>query len=271
MKTRLGILGLGHLAQAIVKGLQAKGAEDFSFTATVRSADKAASLSKKFGFACHSDNQKLVKESDWLLLAVKPAQAKDILKALAQDFRKDQVIVSICASLTTQQLREWAGPTPKIVRTLPNTPSQVGEGMTALYAAEGLSGEQTQVCESIFRAVGRTAWLSSEDLMDAVTAVSGSGPAYVYKLVSFIAQAAQAQGVPALLANELAAQTFLGAAKMLLETGEDPDKLAQAVATPGGCTIEGLKSLESSHVKKELGQMFDAIHRRAVSLRSDTL
>jgi pyrroline-5-carboxylate reductase len=172
----------------------------------------------------------------------------------------------VCASITTAQLAEWSGGKCAIVRTMPNTPALVGEGMTVLAAGPRASGEHLASAERIFCSVGRTS-VVEEYLMDGVTGLSGCGPAYVYMIIESLSEAGVKVGLPRKTSTLLAAQTLLGAAKMVLERGEHPAELKDEVTTPAGCTIDGLMALEEGKLRVTLIKAVVAAAKRSRKLR----
>ncbi|MCM2323079.1 MAG: pyrroline-5-carboxylate reductase [Oligoflexia bacterium] len=268
MSMKLGIIGLGKMGEAIAAGLRRseKGAKGWVLAGTTYSKASATEASKRLGIPCHTDNRKLVAESDILLLCVKPHQAESVLRAVAGQFRSDQLLVSICASITTAQLKEWSGGKPHIVRSMPNTPCLIGEGMTVLSAAPGVDEARLEHAKNIFSPLGKTA-VVEESLMDGVTGLSGCGPAYVYLIVEALSEAGVKVGLPRKVATLLAAQTLAGSARMVLERGEHPAALKDEVTTPAGCTIDGLMALEEGKLRVTLIKAVLAASKRSKTLR----
>jgi len=268
---RIGILGIGKMGEAIVKGLQSRHGGAQAIQATTRSSESAVEAKRKLGISCHTDSAKLVAESDVLLLCVKPHQGEALLSSLASGtpgFRKGQLLISICASLTTEQLSRWTGGKIAVIRAMPNTPCLVGEGMTVFSPGKAISAEQLKLAQAIFGTIGQTA-VVEESLMDGVTGLSGCGPAYIYLIIEALSEAGVKVGLPRKVATQLAAQTLLGSAKMVLERGEHPAALKDEVTTPAGCTIDGLMALEEGKLRVTLIKAVLAATKRSKSLRGE--
>lgn len=266
--TRIGILGLGKMGEALVKGLQQSShAKEFGFQATTRSKESATEAARRLKIECHADNAKLVKDAQVVVLCVKPHQAEQVLRASKADFRKDQLLISVCASITTAQIAEWSGGKAAVVRSMPNTPCLIGQGMTVFCAGPGASASHLALTEKIFGTVGRAIALE-ESLMDGATGLSGCGPAYVYLVIEALSEAGVKVGLPRATATLLAAQTLAGSAKMVLERGEHPAALKDEVTTPAGCTIDGLMALEEGKLRVTLIKAVLAASKRSRSLRT---
>ena len=251
----MGIIGMGKMGEAIAHGLanstQRKGSRDFSIMGSTKTPESARLASKRLGIKVATDNRVIVEGAKVLLLCVKPHQAKTVLQEVSDLLRSDQLIISIVASLSTQQISEWSGSRAPVIRAMPNTPCLIGEGMTVLTAGGGVKPAQIVVAEKIFGPLGRTA-VVEESLMDGVTGLSGCGPAYVYLIIEALSEAGVKVGLPRNTATLLAAQTLSGAAKMVLQRGEHPAALKDEVTTPGGCTIDGLMALEEGKLRATL-------------------
>ena len=252
MATKIGVLGIGKMGEALVRGIQRSAeAKKYSLMASIRSKDAATEISKRLGIECVIDNKKLVESTQVVILCVKPHQAQAVLEPLARLFTTKHLIISICASLTTEQISKWSGKKAAIVRAMPNTPSLIGEGMTAFCPGIGATAEHLTLTSKIFSTVGQAVSLE-ESLMDGVTGLSGCGPAYIYLVIEALSEAGVKVGLPRKTATLLAAQTLVGAAKMVLERGEHPAALKDEVTTPAGCTIDGLMALEEGGLRVTL-------------------
>lgn len=263
---RIGIIGLGQMGDAIVKGIQNSSAKKMEIRGTTHSKDSAAKAAKALKIKVDTDNAGLVEKSDVVILCVKPHQAEKILREIAPKFKKSQTLISICASLTTQQLTEWTKNKPQVIRAMPNTPCLIGAGMTVLSAAPGTKRSQIEFAEQIFKSIGQTATVE-ESLMDGVTGLSGCGPAYIYLIIEALSEAGVKVGLPRELATLLAAQTMLGSAKMVLDRDVHPAALKDEVTTPAGCTIDGLMALEEGALRVTLIKGVLAAARRSEKLR----
>lgn len=264
---KIGIIGMGKMGEAAARGLKrTSGARKFFIQGSTRRKESAEEASRASGIPCHTDNRALVSESEVILLCVKPYQAEKVLNECRDLFTPQHLLVSIAASITTEQLREWAGDQPSLVRAMPNTPCLIGDGMTVLCGAAGTSPQKLEAAEGIFSPLGRTA-IVEEHLMDGVTGLSGCGPAYVYLIIEALSEAGVKVGLPRKTATLLAAQTLAGAAKMVLERGDHPAALKDEVTTPAGCTIDGLMALEEGKLRVTLIKAVLAAAKRSKSLR----
>jgi len=198
-----------------------------------------------------TDNLKAVSQSDLILLGVKPLQVPGLIEEIRPALTKSKTLISFAASVKTRSIEDAAGMEIAVIRAMPNTPSALGAGAAALCRGRFVSAEQMELAERIFETVGRTVTVD-EKHMDAVTGLSGSGPAYIYIIIEAMAEAGVKVGLPRDIATQLAAQTAFGAAKMVLETGYHPAMLKDAVTTPAGCTIDGILELEEGGLRVTL-------------------
>jgi pyrroline-5-carboxylate reductase len=264
---KIGIIGLGKMGEALVRGLQDKGdPKDFSIQATTRSKESASEATRRLSVNTHTENASLLSSAEVLILCVKPHQAKAVLKELSGKFKPSHLIITICASVTTDQVVEWSGGKPAVIRAMPNTPCLVGEGMTVLAPGAGAKPSHLKIAQEIFQTVGRTA-VVEESLMDGVTGLSGCGPAYIYLVIEALSEAGVKVGLPRDVSTLLASQTILGSAKMVLSRGEHPAALKDEVTTPAGCTIDGLMALEEGKLRVTLIKAVLAAAKRSKKLR----
>jgi pyrroline-5-carboxylate reductase len=263
---KLAVVGAGKMGGTLVRALLDAGlVVPADVTATTRHAATAAEAAARLGVAVGTDNRAAVRDAGLVLLAVKPQALHEVLAEVRDVLAPGQLVVSIVASATTGFIEERLnGPQP-VVRAMPNTPSLVGAGMTALSGGRHAGPEDLARAEALFAAVGRTLVLD-EKHMDAVTALSASGPAFVYVVLESLAEGGVKVGLPRSTATVLAAQAVLGAAKMVLETGEHPALLKDAVTTPAGCTIDGLLRLEEGGLRVTLIKAVVESTRRAGQL-----
>lgn len=267
---KIGILGLGKMGEALVEGIRRTGeSKHLQVQATTRSSQSAADAKSRLKVNCHTDNPKLAGESEVLILCVKPHQAQGVLEQVAPKLTQKHLVISICASITTQQLAEWSGGKAAVIRAMPNTPCLIGDGMTVFASGRGADAKHLQVAEKIFGSLGKTA-VVDEPLMDGVTGLSGCGPAYVYLMIESLSEAGVKVGLPRETATLLAAQTLAGAARMVLERGEHPAALKDEVTTPAGCTIDGLMALEEGKLRVTLIKAVLAATKRSKSLRGSS-
>lgn len=263
---KIAFIGGGAMGEAIIKGLlTAKLAEENAITVSDPSPSRREYLNKQYGINAVEENSVAVKAADIIVLAVKPQMADAALNdEMVKAIPAEATIVSIMGSVDLAKLHKLI-PKHAIIRVMPNTPLAVGAGMTAIAPDENAKREMIEVTKAIFGACGEVVEVQ-ESAMEAVTAVSGCGPGYVFMLIDALADAGVNAGLPRNLAIQLAAQTFAGAGKMAVETGLHPAQLRDQVTSPGGTTIAGIHALESHGVR---GAMFDAV--MAVLERSEKL
>ncbi len=246
---RIGFIGSGAMARALAGGLLSSGVS----ADRIRAADPAAASREEFqrevGVGVQPDNGALVAESDVVVIAVKPGVVRAVLDDLSGHSDLDRPLwISIAAGIPLATLREGLPGRARIVRAMPNTPALVGAGATAYCANAATSEEDREIARALFESVG-TAWHApAESMLDAVTGLSGSGPAYVFLVLEALADAGVRMGLPRDAAHQLACQTVLGATRLALETGSHPAALKEQVTSPGGTTIAGLEQLEAGGV-----------------------
>lgn len=250
----IAILGCGTMGKAILGGLQNSGlAEDFEIIVTARRADVARELAETFGVRATTNNAEAVADADVVLLCFKPQAVAGVLANPAlQMALEGHLVVSIAAGVTISQLQDLA-PGCSVVRAMPNTPCVIGEGMTVLSPGPLVNEAQLDVARRIFESVGRCTVLEEKHL-DAVTGLSGSGPAFACVMLESLADGGVMMGLPRDVAVLLAAQTMQGAARLVLATGEHPAALRDRVTTPAGCTIAGLFKMEEGRVRSTLAR-----------------
>jgi pyrroline-5-carboxylate reductase len=218
-----------------------------------------------FGVRTSSQIDAEIKQSDVVVLAVKPQQMREVMAQLLPHI-STQLILSIAAGIRMTDLQRWLGGHDAIVRTMPNTPALIGMGITGMVAGLGVSPRQRECAEAIMRAVGETVWLEQEALIDPVTAVSGSGPAYVFYFIEAMQQAAQEMGLTPEQGRELAIATFTGAAQLAAQSPDPVSVLRERVTSKGGTTYAALASMESSGVKDAIGRAMKAAAARGKEL-----
>ncbi len=262
----IAFIGGGNMGRSLIGGLIADGYP----AAKLRVADpdfhKLKRLTARFGIEVSANNRPSVSGAEVVVLAVKPQIMKTVAMELAGSIASHTLVISIAAGVRTSALQHWLGSTTPIVRAMPNTPALVSSGATALYAADKVTPAQREVAESILRAVGLTLWVHDENLLDAVTAVSGSGPAYFFRLMEALEQAAEAQGLTPEQARILVVQTAFGAAKMALESGKDPGDLRAQVTSPGGTTERALRVLDEHGIERMIAEAVALATLRAAEL-----
>ncbi len=249
---RVAILGAGKMGGILLRSLLDQGLLSRDKTcATVQHPERAQSLSKDFNIPVTTNNLDAVKGADVILIGLKPQQVKAVLEEVRPNVHNKQLFVSVAASVPTSYMEKaLAGQVP-VIRAMPNTPSMIGCGMTAICKGAYADDTHVALAKALFDTVGRTV-LVDEKHMDAVTGMSASGPAYIYIILESLAEAGVKVGLSRELATLLAAQTTMGAARVVLETGIHPAQLKDAVTTPAGCTIDGILELEEGKLRVTL-------------------
>src|SRR6201996_6758368 len=249
---RIAVLGAGKMGGILLQAFLRSGlftAEQIA--ATVAHEVRAEALSKQFGLAVTTDNRRAVEGADIVLLAVKPTQVVQLVREVSPSLKSGVFLLSIAASVKTTAIEEAAEGLTPVIRAMPTTPAMLGAGITALCRGRFVADEQLALAEKIFATVGRTV-VVDEKHMDAVTGLSGSGPAFLFIILESLAEAGVNVGLPREIATQLAAQTAYGAAKMVLETGSHPALLKDEVTTPAGCTVDGILELEEGGLRVTL-------------------
>ena len=249
---RVAVLGAGKMGGILLKAfLEKKLLAPKLTTATVQHEERANALAKKLGIPVGTNNRAAVKKADVVLVCVKPQAVQGVLEEIRSSARPEQLVISVAASVPTSQIESALGSQIPVVRAMPNTPCVIGQGMTALCKGNHAAAPHLEIASELFRVVGRTV-VVDEKHMDAVTGLSASGPAYIYIILESLAEAGVKVGLPRDVATLLAAQTALGAAGVVLETGDHPALLKDAVTTPAGCTIDGILELEEGKLRVTL-------------------
>ncbi len=265
-KIRWGFIGAGKMATALVHGMLRAGiANADSISASDPLAAARIALGAETGIAVFESNHDVVKQSEVLVLAVKPQSMSQVLAELRPVVTSEHLVVSIAAGITIASITHGLFPDSRVVRVMPNTPALVGEGVSAFALGRAVRPEDGALVERFLGSVGKTVCVA-ESLLDAVTGLSGSGPAFVYLMIEALSDGGVRAGLPREVASLLAAQTVLGAAKMVLETGLHPGVLKDQVASPGGTTIAGLHALEQGGVRGSLIEAVVAATRRSAEL-----
>lgn len=260
-----GFLGGGNMAAALIGGLGRSDPQPRRLLVTETDPDRRDWIRAHLPDVEQVEGPALMAQADIVVLAVKPQQLRAALAELPPP-APGQLIVSIAAGARAEDISRWLGGHRAVVRAMPNTPALVGAGITGLYALPGVSEAQRRQADLVLRAAGATVWVEDEGLMDAVTAISGSGPAYVFYLMEALEAAALDLGLPAPLARDLSLQTFRGAAALALVDDTPPATLRARVTSKGGTTEQGIRVLEAGQVKAILGEAARAAAARSREL-----
>lgn len=266
MKDRVGFCGGGNMAEALVRGLlHSKVKSPDQVEVSDVKAERLAHLAKAHGVKTTQDNHALVRACEVVVLSVKPQVVDKVLGAIGADITPDHLVISVAAGVPIAALEARLPPNTRVIRTMPNTPATALAGATAIAAGTHATEEDVATARALFEATGRVVVLD-ESLLDAVTGLSGSGPAYVMLIIEALADGGVKVGLHRDTALLLAAQTVYGSAKLLLETGEHPGRLKDMVTSPGGTAIAGLHTLESGALRKTLIDAVEAATKRAGEL-----
>lgn len=261
----LCFIGGGNMARSLIGGLRQRGTPAESIRVAEPLPSARDGLQREFGVATFADNAEAAEGADCIVLAVKPQVMRAVCQSLPPSTAAS-LLISIAAGITSAQLDNWLGGQRRIVRSMPNTPALVGTGATGLVANAACTASDKQLAEHILSAVGIVVWIDSESQMDAVTALSGSGPAYGFLLAEAMQAAAQRQGLGAEAARQLTYQTLLGAAVMLGSSSEPADQLRARVTSPGGTTQAAIETLQAGGFEALVDQAIAAATRRGAEL-----
>ncbi len=262
---KIAFIGGGNMAQALIGGLAGKLTAAANIHVVDVMPDTLSALVQRFGVTTAAAPSDALSSADVIVLAVKPQQMREVV-ASVKPYVKSQLLLSIAAGIRAADLSRWLGGHQAIVRTMPNTPALVGKGITGAVAMAGVSEVQKQTADAILRAVGETVWIADEVQIDAVTAISGSGPAYVFYFIEAMQQAAVELGLTAEQGRQLAQATFAGAAELAIRSDEPVALLRERVTSKGGTTYAALTSMEASGVKAALVKALHAAADRGKEL-----
>jgi pyrroline-5-carboxylate reductase len=267
---KIGFIGAGNMAFSLIGGLLSSGGNKELIWISDKDSDKKNSVAKGFSINSCTDNQSLASLVDIIVLAVKPQALKQVCEEISSSLAANKpLIISIAAGINTDSLAKWLAVEQlplSIVRCMPNTPALVQSGATALYAVEQVSAQQKTSAESIMRAVGVTVWLEQEQLMDAVTAISGSGPAYYFQFIEIMERSAVNMGLDSEVAHLLAVQTAFGASKMALESEDSPETLRKKVTSAGGTTEKALQIFAAGGIEQLIIDATEGAKQRSIEL-----
>jgi pyrroline-5-carboxylate reductase len=269
MTISLGVIGGGNMAQAIIAGIQ-RSQSGLVRTMVAEPHPETRTMLSNLGIHTVASASEVMPTSDFLMLAVKPQVMSSVCQDIAADLRSDQRIISIAAGITIASIRRALGDvTNPIIRVMPNTPVCVGEGMSALATDQPIEAADRRVASELFDACGRTVWLDNEDMIDSVTAISGSGPAYFFLMIESMVRSAIRLGVPPETARTLVTQTAKGASAMVETSDVGPDVLRQRVTSPGGTTAAALKVFEDDDYGDLIDRAMIAARNQAGALSKD--
>ena len=266
---RIAFIGGGNMANALIGGLAGKLTPGANIHVVDPNPDALQRLRQQFGTATAAAIDDAVAASDVVVLAVKPQQMREVATQLRAQLRPQtgkQLVLSIAAGIRAADLSRWLGGHDAIVRTMPNTPALIGKGITGMTAMAGVSPQQREAADAIMRAVGATVWLDDEALIDPVTAVSGSGPAYVFYFIEAMQQAAEDMGLTAEQGTQLAIATFVGASQLAAQSSEPVSVLRERVTSKGGTTYAALTSMDAGGVKQAIVKALKAAAARGREL-----
>ncbi|MDF3014418.1 MAG: pyrroline-5-carboxylate reductase [Cellvibrio sp.] len=264
--SRIAFIGAGNMAKAIISGLLAEGYPDAQISAAGPRMETLNKVAQEFGIAVSTDNAATAARADVVVLAVKPQMLKEVALALRASLTHKPLIISIAAGITTASIANWLGENQSIVRCMPNTPSQLRVGASGVYANKFVSDAQKSTASAILGAVGIVQWLDDETLLNPVTAVSGSGPAYFFLLMEAMIDAGVELGLTRECAAELTVQTALGAAMLARESEYDVAELRRRVTSPKGTTEQAILSFEQDNLRASVLKAMQACSNRAVEL-----
>lgn len=263
---KITFVGAGNMASSIIGGLVKQGYQPDSLCASARTAAKLEALANRFGIRVQQDNIAAVRDADVVVLSVKPQVMKEVCLEVRPHLSPSTLIISIAAGIRCASLSQWLGEERHLVRCMPNTPAQVQMGASGLFAAEGVTADEKATAERILAAVGTVAWVADEDLLHAVTAVSGSGPAYFFLFLEAMTQAAVQQGLDPVTARQLAVQTAAGAARLAQSDDTDLVELRRRVTSPGGTTEKAIAAFEQHHLRQTVDIAMQACANRSREL-----
>ena len=262
---RIAFIGAGNMATSLIGGLLAQGIPASHIRASDPGAEQRAKIAAEHGIALFADNAEAILDADVIVLATKPQVLKDVCLALAPSLQDGQLLVSIAAGISCASLGNWLGARP-IVRCMPNTPALLRQGVSGLYANAEVNPTQRELAEQLLAAVGMALWLENEQQIDAVTAVSGSGPAYFFLLIEAMTAAGEQLGLPKAIAAQLTLQTALGAAHMAVASDVDAAELRRRVTSPNGTTEAAIKTFQAGGFAELVEQALSAAAKRSAEL-----
>ena len=262
---KIAFIGCGNMARSLIGGLIANHLSAEQIVASDPDSNQRQSISTQFGIVTVADNSDAIKNADVVVLAVKPQLMHEVTTVIA-DSITDKLVISIAAGVRLKSTMAWLGEKTSIVRVMPNTPALIQAGAAALYANENVSDKQKNIAEAMMRSVGTAIWLEDEDQMDAITALSGSGPAYFFYIMEAMEKGAMKMGLNREEARLLTIETALGAAKMAMLSGSDPAVLRKQVTSPGGTTEQALSVFKENKLDQIIVEAMEAAQKRSIEL-----
>ncbi len=264
---KISFIGGGNMASSLIGGLIADGYNPHDISVVDINQQQLDNLKSRFGIKVFNDGNLAVQDAEIVVFSVKPQAFKMVAQALAGDITASKaLVISVAAGIRTGDIGRWLGKDCPIVRAMPNTPALVQCSASALFANEQVNDKQKDAAESILRATGLALWIEEESLMDAVTALSGSGPAYFFRIMESLVKAGQSLGLSQEQARLLTLQTALGAAKLAMESNEDISELREGVTSPGGTTEQGLNVMNENNIDDTIHKVIRAAHQRSIEL-----
>jgi pyrroline-5-carboxylate reductase len=267
---KVGFIGAGNMAEALIKGLiSSKTFNKKEIAASDISEERKNFISKKYGISINKNNKSVVKESDIIIFSVKPNNIKTVLKDISAGVNANKILISIAAGIPVSFISKALGKSSKIVRVMPNTPALVLEGASAIFFSDKIKDDDKDRVLKIFGAIGKTFTIEKEDLLNGITALSGSGPAFVSLFIEALSDGGVKTGLPRDTALQLAVQTVLGTAKLISEENIHPAALKDMVSSPAGTTIEGLAELEVNGFRGNVISAIEAAEHRSRELSEE--
>lgn len=267
---KISFIGGGNMATSLIGGLLAQGINPQQVSVSDPSEEQQAKLKKDFAIATFGDNNAAIKDADVVVIAVKPQVMQQVIEPLKEQLAEQQpLIISIAAGITIDSIQTWVGDQHAVVRCMPNTPSLIQLGASGLFANSNTSDEQKKLAENILSAVGIVEWVDQEKLIDAVTAVSGSGPAYYFLMMEAMINAGEKLGLDKETAAKLTMQTALGAAQMALSSDVDVAELRRRVTSPNGTTEQAINSFENDQLRDVVERALNAADKRSEELAKE--
>lgn len=268
MSKKIGFVGCGNMGSSMVGGLIKSGFIRFEdIIISTKSQASARKLEEQFGVITTLDSKVVARESEIIILAVKPFMYKSIIDEIKSELTKEKLIITIAAGITIENMEEWISDSAKIIRTMPNTPALVGQAMSAICPNKNISEDELSYCIKIFESFGECVQLEEKDFHGFI-ALCGSSPAYVFLFIEAMADAAVKLGIPRVKAYKMAAQSVLGSAKMVLETGKHPGELKDMVCSPAGTTIDAVVELEKLGFRNSVIQAMDKCAEKSKNMHN---